>query len=95
MKILNLYAGIGGNRKLWKINRGDEIWAVENNKEIANIYYNLFPFDKLIIGDAHEFLLNNYEQFDFIGVAHLAKVTLVLDKISVLDLEELNQNTPI
>lgn len=66
MKILNLYAGIGGNRKLWKINRSDEIWAVENNPEIANIYYNLFPFDKLIIGDAHEFLLNNYEQFDFI-----------------------------
>jgi hypothetical protein len=31
MKILNLYAGIGGNRKLW----GDEheIVAVENNKD--------------------------------------------------------------
>jgi len=66
VKILNLYAGIGGNRKLWKINRGDEVWAVENNPEIANIYHNLFPFDKLIIGDAHEFLLNNYQNFDFI-----------------------------
>jgi len=33
MKILNLYAGIGGNRKLW----GDEheVWAVDNPKEIV------------------------------------------------------------
>lgn len=63
MKILNLYAGIGGNRKHWK---GHEVWAVENDPEIAKIYHNLFPNDKLIIGDAHEFLLNNYNQFDFI-----------------------------
>jgi DNA (cytosine-5)-methyltransferase 1 len=63
MKILNLYAGIGGNRKLWK---GHEVLAVENDPEIAKIYHNLFPFDKLIIGDAHEFLLNNFSQFDFI-----------------------------
>ena len=35
MKILNLYAGIGGNRKLWE---GDiEVTAIENNKEIAKI----------------------------------------------------------
>ncbi|KKK52691.1 hypothetical protein LCGC14_3102330, partial [marine sediment metagenome] len=27
----NLYAGIGGNRKLWN---GIEVTAVENNKEI-------------------------------------------------------------
>ena len=35
MKILNLYAGIGGNRRLW----GDEheITAVEHNKDIAKI----------------------------------------------------------
>lgn len=36
MKILNLYAGIGGNRKLW----GDEheITAIEINPKIAKIY---------------------------------------------------------
>ena len=36
MKILNLYAGIGGNRTLW----GDkhEVTAVEINAEIAGIY---------------------------------------------------------
>ena len=64
MKILNLYAGIGGNRKLW----GDEheITAVENNPEIAAIYKDLFPNDKLIIGDAHQYLLEHFEEFDFI-----------------------------
>ena len=63
MKILNLYAGIGGNRKLWK---GHEVWAVENDSKIAEIYHNFFPNDKIIIGDAHEFLRLNYKNFDFI-----------------------------
>jgi len=64
MRILNLYAGIGGNRKLW----GDEheVTAIENNKEIAKIYMDLFPKDFVIITDAHEYLLNNYMNFDFI-----------------------------
>lgn len=64
MRILNLYAGIGGNRKLW----GDdhEIIAVENDKDIAEVYKDLFPNDKVIIEDAHKYLLNNYEDFDFI-----------------------------
>lgn len=36
MKILNLYAGVGGNRRLW----GDkhEITAVEWNKSVADCY---------------------------------------------------------
>lgn len=64
MKILNLYAGIGGNRKLW----GDEheITAIENNKEIAKIYQDFFPKDKVIVGDAHEYLLKHFKEFDFI-----------------------------
>ena len=64
MKILNLYAGIGGNRKLW----GDdhEITAVEYKEEIANIYKDNFPNDKIIIGDAHQYLLEHFEEFDFI-----------------------------
>jgi len=64
MKILNLYAGIGGNRKLW----GDEheITAVEIDKEIADIYQHFFPNDKVIVGDAHEYLLNHMIEFDFI-----------------------------
>ncbi len=64
MKILNLYAGIGGNRKLW----GDshEITAVELNPEIAAIYRDFFPNDTGIIGDAHQYLLDHYKEFDFI-----------------------------
>lgn len=64
MKILNLYAGIGGNRKLW--GNEHEITAVEYDPQIAAVYKDLFPNDKLIIGDAHDYLLNNFERFDFI-----------------------------
>lgn len=65
MKILNLYAGIGGNRKLW----GDEheITAVENDPNIAKIYQEFFPNDTVIVGDAHKYLLEHYKEFDFIG----------------------------
>lgn len=64
MKILNLYAGIGGNRKLW----GDEheVTSVEYNEKIAEVYKNQYPNDTLIIGDAHEYLRLNYKDFDFI-----------------------------
>jgi len=63
MKILNLYAGIGGNRKLWA---GHEVTAVEYDPEIAAVYKDLFPDDIVIIADAHQYLLENHEQFDFI-----------------------------
>jgi DNA (cytosine-5)-methyltransferase 1 len=64
MKILNLYAGIGGNRKLW----GDEheITAIEYEPKIAKIYQDFFPNDKVIIADAHQYLLEHYKEFDFI-----------------------------
>lgn len=63
MKVLNLYAGIGGNRKLWK---DVDVTAVEYNEEIAAIYQEYFPEDKVIVGDAHEYLLKHYREFDFI-----------------------------
>ena len=64
MKILNCYSGIGGNRKLW----GDDhdITAVEFDPKIAAIYQDLFPNDTVIVGDAHEYLLEHYQEFDFI-----------------------------
>ena len=64
MKILNLYAGIGGNRKLW----GDEheITAIELDPKIAKIYQDFFPNDKVIVADAHQYLLEHYKEFDFI-----------------------------
>ena len=64
MKILNLYAGIGRNRKLW----GDshEITAVEYKHEIAKIYIEHFPNDMVVLDDAHDYLLKHYKEFDFI-----------------------------
>lgn len=64
MKILNLYAGIGGNRKLW----GDEhkVTAVEHIQHIADTYKKMFPRDTVVVGDAHQYLLDHYSEFDFI-----------------------------
>jgi len=64
MKILNLYAGIGGNRKLWGDNH--DIIAIESNQQIADIYQKNFPNDHVLVMDAHEFLLKHYEKFDLI-----------------------------
>lgn len=64
MKILNLYSGIGGNRKLWDPKH--EVTSVEYDEAIANVYADLFPNDELVVGDAHEFLRNHHEEFDFI-----------------------------
>ena len=64
MKILNLYAGIGGNRMLW----GDEheVTAVEIDPAIANIYKHLFPKDTVLVEDAHEYLRKHFREYDFI-----------------------------
>ena len=59
MKILNLYSGIGGNRKLW--GNEHEITAVELDEDIAAIYKDFYPTDKVIVADAHEYLLNNFK----------------------------------
>jgi len=64
VKILNLYAGIGGNRKLW----GDkhDITAVEIDENIAKIYQDFYPNDKVIVADAHQYLLEHFKEFDII-----------------------------
>jgi len=64
MKILNLYAGIGGNRKLW----GDEheVTAVEYEPYIAEAYQKMFPKDRVVVTDAHQYLLEHFKEFDFI-----------------------------
>ena len=65
IKILNLHAGIGGNRKGW-IGKDVEVTAVEYNQEIANVYQKWYPQDKVIVADAGEYLAKNYKEFDFI-----------------------------
>jgi DNA (cytosine-5)-methyltransferase 1 len=64
MKILNLYACLGGNRYKW----GDdhEITAVELDPELARMYKERFPNDTVIITDAHQYLLDHYKKYDFI-----------------------------
>lgn len=62
-RVLNLYCGIGGNRKNWK---GVKVTAVENDPNIAAAYKKLFPEDEVIIADAHDFLLKNFSNYDII-----------------------------
>lgn len=63
MRVLNLYAGLGGNRKLW---RDVAVTAVEIDPKIATVYSRQNPEDKLVVGDAHQYLLDHHEEFDFI-----------------------------
>jgi DNA (cytosine-5)-methyltransferase 1 len=63
MKVLNLYACLGGNRLLWT---DCEVTAVELDPELARMYQERFPNDKVIIGDAHQYLLDHFKEFDFI-----------------------------
>jgi len=63
MKVLNLYAGIGGNRKHWD---NCDVTAVEIDEKIASVYQRLYQNDTVIIGDAHKYLLDHYMEFDFI-----------------------------
>jgi DNA (cytosine-5)-methyltransferase 1 len=63
MKVLNLYAGLGGNRKHWS---GVDVVAVEQHPKIAAVYHDLYPNDDVVLGDAHEYLLEHYQEFDFI-----------------------------
>jgi len=62
-RVLNLYACLGGNRYKWT---DCEVTAVELDPELARMYQERFPNDKVIVADAHQYLLNHYKEFDFI-----------------------------
>ena len=64
MKILNLYAGIGGNRKHWDQTGDHQITAVEYDPKIAAIYQDFFPNDTVIVADAHQYLLDHYKEYN-------------------------------
>lgn len=67
MKILNLFAGIGGNRLLWNDVLPDiDVTSVEFDPVIADVYKFRFPADKVIVCDAFDYVANNYDKFDFI-----------------------------
>jgi len=66
-KILNLYACLGGNRFKWdEVSDNLEITAVELDTELARMYQERFPNDKVIVADAHQYLLDNFKDFDLI-----------------------------
>ncbi len=62
-KVLNLYAGIGGNRKRWT---DVDVTAVEWDGDKAEVYRDHFPDDTVVEADAHEYLKEHYDEFDFI-----------------------------
>ena len=66
MKILNLYACLGGNRYKWDEVTDVDVTAVELDPECARLYQQRFPNDKVIVADAHQYLLDHYKEFDFI-----------------------------
>lgn len=66
-KILNLYACLGGNRYKWdEVADNLEITAVELDPFAAELYQERFPNDTVIVADAHQYLLDYYQDFDFI-----------------------------
>jgi len=67
IKILNLYACLGGNRYKWnEVSDNIEVTAVELDSELARLYQERFPNDIVIVADAHQYLLDHYKEFDFI-----------------------------
>ena len=66
MKILNLYACLGGNRYKWDEVADVDVTAVELDAELARLYQERFPNDKVIVADAHQYLLDHYKEYDFI-----------------------------
>jgi DNA (cytosine-5)-methyltransferase 1 len=71
VKVLNLYACLGGNRYKWdevaqEAGIDMQVVSVEWDEELARLYQERFPNDKVIVADAHRYLLDHYKEFDFI-----------------------------
>ena len=66
IKVLNLYACLGGNRYKWNEVADIEVTAVELDEEAAKLYQERFPNDTVIVADAHQYLLDHFKEFDFI-----------------------------
>lgn len=66
VRVLNLYACLGGNRFKWDEVANIEVTAVELDSELARMYQERFPNDKVIVADAHQYLLDHYKEYDFI-----------------------------
>ena len=80
MKILNLYACLGGNRYKWDEVTDVEVTAVEWDEELAKLYQERFPNDTVVVAD-----LTLY------GVVHLVQVIVEQD-IGTAVITTLKQN---
>ena len=63
-RVLNLFAGVGGNRHLWPSHW--RVTAIEIDPRVAAVYQRHYPNDEVIVGDAHEYLRVHYSEFDLI-----------------------------
>ena len=66
IRLLHLYAGLGGTTEL--LDEGIfKITHVELNPKIAAVLKKRKPNQKVIIADAHQFLLENHQNYDVIA----------------------------
>lgn len=70
LNVLNAYSSLGGNRYKWdeaaeEANVKINVTAVELDVELAELYQERFPNDTVIVTDAHDFILNNVEKFNY------------------------------
>lgn len=63
MKLLNLYAGLAGNTELFN---DHDITHIEINERVAAILKKRKPGQKVVVTDAHQFLLDHHSEYDFI-----------------------------
>lgn len=66
MKVLNLFAGIGGGRSLWDQIPDIQITAIEINPLILNVYQKRFLKDICLCGDAYSFIEEHLDEYDLI-----------------------------
>lgn len=71
MNVLNLYACLGGNRYKWdevakEASIDLKVTAVELDEYAAKLYQERFPNDIVVVADAHQYLLDNFKDFDFV-----------------------------
>ena len=64
MKILNFMLVLGGIENIGEMNT--KLLQLKMIPEIAKIYQDFFPKDKVIVADAHQYLLEHFKEFDFI-----------------------------
>ena len=98
-KILNLYACLGGNRYKWDEVAKEkgieiEVTAVEYDEELARMYKERFPNDKVIVCDAHKYLLENFKDFylhgEAIAIGMVVEAILSVEKTNLKE-EQLNE----